>query len=581
MSRPAKIDTLRAGERRWDALARVPTSTYTWVVLGALLVATGAFLLYETRGTTFYRDEWTWALHRRGNSLGTFLNPHYGHFSLVPIALYRVLFATVGLDHYWPYRVLVTAAHLTCVVLVFVYAARRVGPFLGLLAAALLLFLGPASQNILWPFQMGWLLSLAAGVGALLAFDRDDRAGDLAACALLAVSLASSGLGQPIALGLLVEVLWRRRRRAWIAAVPVALYALWWVVYQTNQTGHWRQDIPLTPGFVINAAASSLSALAGLSGPATIDGPQTPLNWGIPLLIVVMALLVWRLTVRGSIPPRVVTLVTMALSFWVLTALGRAFFGGPFAGRYLYVGALFTILVGVEVAQGVRLAPRAGLVVPAAVGAAAISNIGAFRDAAAGLRSQAAVTRAELGTLDITRAIVKPDYVSEGFLFDEVVAGPYFAAEKDLGTPAASPAEIATFPEGVRKAADSQLTHIHGVALEGGTAGARPGAAPTLDAVVNGTRTDAGGCVGFQSAGFVASGATSELRVTVPARGLLVTAQGGPVEAGIRRFGDEFQSIGTLAPGASAVLRIRPDLAPQPWHLRVSPGQRVRVCGLG
>ena len=51
-----------------------------------------------------------WALHRRGNDLGTFLRPHLGHFSLVPIAIYRVLFASAGLTHFAVYRVMVIAA---------------------------------------------------------------------------------------------------------------------------------------------------------------------------------------------------------------------------------------------------------------------------------------------------------------------------------------------------------------------------------------------------------------------------------------------------------------------------------------
>ena len=41
-------------------------------------------------------------MDRRGSSLGTFLEPHNGHFSLVPIVLYKVLFATAGLDDYAP-----------------------------------------------------------------------------------------------------------------------------------------------------------------------------------------------------------------------------------------------------------------------------------------------------------------------------------------------------------------------------------------------------------------------------------------------------------------------------------------------
>src|SRR5438045_469852 len=83
--------------------------------------------------------------------------------------------------------------------------------------------------------------SRGAGVGALLALDRRDRAGDVAASLLLALSLASSGVGIPVALGVIVDVLGRRgrSRELWILAAPLILYGIWWLAYQTSQTSHW------------------------------------------------------------------------------------------------------------------------------------------------------------------------------------------------------------------------------------------------------------------------------------------------------------------------------------------------------
>ena len=166
-----------------------------------MLAVTAAVILHETRGTTLWTDEWTWALDRRNDGLGTLLEPHNGHFSLVPLLLYRALFATVGIDDYVPYRVMVVIGHLGCAGLLFAYARRRIGPLAALLPTAVLLMLGPAWQNFLWPFQIAWLISLAAGLGALLALDRGDRRGDAVACALLALALASSGIGIAIARG--------------------------------------------------------------------------------------------------------------------------------------------------------------------------------------------------------------------------------------------------------------------------------------------------------------------------------------------------------------------------------------------
>ena len=141
-----------AWRNRLRRVTRLEPTTLAWIALAVLLVAAAAFFYYETRGTTLWVDEWDWAQNRRGWDLDTFLRPHNGHLSLVPVAIYKLLFATAGLTHYAPYRIVLIAAHLLCVGLVFVYASRRVGSYLGVIAAALILFLGPAWQNILSPF---------------------------------------------------------------------------------------------------------------------------------------------------------------------------------------------------------------------------------------------------------------------------------------------------------------------------------------------------------------------------------------------------------------------------------------------
>ena len=170
---------------------------------------------------------------RRGWNADALLAPHNEHLSVVPVLLYKLLFATVGIDHYWPYRVLGLAMHAFVVVGLFFYARRRVGDVLALAAAATILFLGKGWNDVLWPFQAGFMASMAAGVGALLALDRGTRRGDVLAAVALLIALASSSLGLPLAAALGLEVLGRpdRRARWWIVAAPVALYAVWWAGY--------------------------------------------------------------------------------------------------------------------------------------------------------------------------------------------------------------------------------------------------------------------------------------------------------------------------------------------------------------
>ena len=562
-----------------------------WSALGALLIVGAAFLFHEMRHTTLWFDEWQWALERRGNDLRTFLAPHNGHFSLVPVALYKLLFATAGLDDFTAYRAMGIGAHLLCVALVFAYARPRVGGLVALLAAVLILTLGPGWQNILWPFQVGSLISIAAGIGALLMLDRADRRGDAAACGLVALSLASSGLGIVVAIGVAVDVLWGRRdlRAAWIIAGPAGLYALWWLGYQ-DSGGITRHNLVLTPGFVADAAAGALSAVTGLavtpvSENGTAVNDSATLGWGRPLAVGTAALLAWRFTGPARVSPRTLTLLAMLLSYWTLTGLQRAQVGPPDSSRYLYVGAVFIVLIAVELARGVAPSRRALPIVALGVVVASIANLGDLREGARYLRAQAAATRADLGALELSRPLLRPDSVAWGFPGTPIItvrAGPYFAAARELGTPAANAAAIATAPEPARLTADAELARAHRVSLRPTAAGLPAGSPPAVDAAAGGTVTPANGCLEFRPADTEATGATREVQFTLPPDGVLLTAEGGSASVSVRRFAAGFppEPAQRLAGGASATLRIEPDGAAQPWHVRVSPEGRVTACGL-
>ena len=555
----------------------------------ALLVVGGGLLLSETRATTFWADEWQWILTRRGGGVASLLDPHNSHLSLVPVVIYKLLFAAVGLRHYWPYRAVLVAMDLACALLVFVYARACVGGYLALLAASLILFFGPGWQDILWPFQMSWLIAIAAGIGALLLLDRDDRVGDCGACVLLGISLASSGPGLAVAIGLAIDVLQRRRRRdAWIVAVPIALYALWWVGYeQTTVAAH---SLLLVPRFSFDAAAGVLSALAGLAEINVGTDTGTYLTWGAPLLAFALLAMVWRLHRLGRMPARVLTLLAMMVGFWVLTGIGRAYLPvGPLVltatgdeSRYLYVGAVFVILLAAELARGYAPSWRAGVLAGVLVVAAVVSNLAPLRDGSRFLQSQAQVTDAELGTLNLSRSIVKPDYVSNGFIFGTVTAQEWFAAERRLGSAAASVAQIAAFPEPVREAADAQLIKIQqfGLGAPSATRSVGRGALPTVDDVQSAAVSLSGDCVSVRPASYTPALAASAIALTVPSGGVLIRNGNAPAMVSVRRFATQFEPLGTLAATAPGVLRVAPDLARQPWHVQITAGGPFIVCGL-
>ena len=79
---------------------------------------------------------------------------------MIPAAVYKILFLAVGLEEYRADPVMVLVAHLACVVLVYLLARSRVSPAIAAFAAGAILALGSAWQNLLWPFQIGFLVSL-------------------------------------------------------------------------------------------------------------------------------------------------------------------------------------------------------------------------------------------------------------------------------------------------------------------------------------------------------------------------------------------------------------------------------------
>jgi hypothetical protein len=562
--------------------SRADQHTLATLALLILLAAAGAFLYHATRETTLWFDEWQWALDRRGDDAGAFLEPHNGHLSLAPVAIYKLLFATAGLDDYGPYRAVVIAAHLLLVSLVFVYARARVGGVVALLAATLIVFLGPGWQDIIWSFQIGYLLSLVGGVGALLALDRGDRVGDLAASVLLALSLSSSGLGVPVALGLTVEVLWGRRRwrDAWIVAAPLALYLLWWVAYQdTDLFG----GVLTVPRYIAESAAVTISSLGGLARDTIPREQGTLFAWGPALTVAAVAVLAWRIARLGGVPPRLLTLATIVLSFWALTELGRGAYSAPWEPRYMYVGAVVFVLGAVELARGVSVSWRQGALLAAAVAAAALSNLAVLRDAARFLRTEAQFTRAALGAVEIARPIVEPDHVvgaMPGYPYLIVRAGAYFAMSQELGSPAATPGGLEAEPEAARLRADAELARIHGVAAVESSRRAGAGAAPAVDEVAGGTVARRGSCIEFQPADATLAGESRHLDVTIPPSGVVLTPESGPAALGVRRFAAGFRPVSRVPDSLSVTVRIRPDLSSRPWHLRISPTARTTVCGL-
>ena len=115
-----------------------------------------------------------------------------------------------------------------------------------------------------------------------------------------------------------------------------------------------------------------------------------------------------------------------------------------------------------------------------------VANVGDLRDGARFVRTQSAITRADLGALDSLARWSKPArFVAAqlpGYPFLTLEAGEYFAAARAIGSPADSPAELARAPEGARVAADAELARIHAVAPHPSEPDPPLGSRPAVDA---------------------------------------------------------------------------------------------------
>jgi hypothetical protein len=566
-------------ERLRLAQARIQGRS-TWAVATVLaLFSLLAFVLLYRKGfgTTFYYDEWNFLMNRRDWTIGTFLEPHNEHLSLVPIAVYKLLFVTVGIDDYAPYRVAVLLIHLLCVALLFLLVRRRVGDVLGAIVVLPVLFLGTAWQDLLWPFQIGYLASVAAGLGMLLALERRTVGGDIAACVLIALALASSSIGIPVAVLAFVELVARRDplKRLWLVAVPVTLYLLWSLAYGNPRAapgaehGLWpllRQNIPDTPGYIASAAAGAFGALTGWG-----------IDWGRPLVILVaIGITIWLSSSR-SLSPRALAVLAAAATYWGLSGLFRAQLNVPAESRYLYFGAILLVLLGVEFLRGVRLASRWLAVLGAFALVFSLSNFGPLQDGSSGLQATSGLVSAELGALELAGPSTDPDYRPDPARAPDISAGAYFDTVADLGSPADRPDEIARRLEPERQAADTVLAQALRLALRPGGRSPTSGPRPRVDAAAAGKVTFRPDCDTLTP---TAAGALID--VTVPSAGVAVTSIDAPVEARIRRFADTFPQapIGSVGSGSTSILSIPQRAGPGAWHLRLSPTAPVRVCGL-
>lgn len=312
----------------------------------AIFVAMAALafvvILFAGHGLTFAADEWAFINQRQGWDLGTFMVPHNEHWSAVPILIYKLLLATIGLRSYLPYQVVLVALHLVTAAALYQLIKHEADRLIALAAGGLFLFFGAGAEDLIWPAQIGWNASMAAGALALVLATRPRSfIRDISLAVLLMVAVASSGVGlffvPVVALAILLTP--QRVVRLWVLVPAGLAYAAWFVAYGHQAIGSGILDpdhLQQLPAFMLHGVGSSFGWVLGWGSDA-----------GAIVAITVALASLWRLLgPRPVLVGAVLGFVGLIVQF-VLTGLTRVQFGIDNAGspRYLYTGAFFVLLI--------------------------------------------------------------------------------------------------------------------------------------------------------------------------------------------------------------------------------------------
>jgi hypothetical protein len=352
--------------------------------------------------------------------------------------IYAALLATVGLRTYLPYMAVLLALHATSVVLLFELVRRHAGDLVALVCAAFLLMIGAGWENLLWPFQMSFVGSVACGLGMLVALDgAPTRRRMPLVTTLLTASLMFSAIGLFFGVAAAVRLAATRERRkdlAWIAAVAI-VFGAWFLAFDLHggQPASTTSSANLTvlPLYIAWGLGAGAAGLIGEGG------------WiGLPLLMLA-AVGVGYGWWRGGFDPLALGVAAALVTFYGVTGLVRAQVGyeQAAAGRYVYVGAVFWLIL---LAAAARRLPWRGTWRPAIVACVFLAcfNSGALLfefGTAKAFQMERQV--ADLQALSAERGAhcLNPNAVADQLVMPQVTSpAAYYRAIDRYGDPAAS-----------------------------------------------------------------------------------------------------------------------------------------------
>ena len=203
------------------------------------------------------------------------------------------------------------------------------------------------------------------------------------------------------------------RARA-VLVPPTFLYGLWYLEYGESQGA--LDNVPRLPRYVVDEAASSLAALVGRD-----------ILWGRVLLGFVIGVIVMAFIAGRRISLCVVAPAVALVANWVLVGYSRADLGEPASSRYVYVGAVYVLVIAADALHEWR----GRTLSYATVGFAVIGiwgNWAVLHHGAEGLRWSTTFTRNELPRGQWAADTVDPTFRPNPVFMPPVSAGPYLEA---------------------------------------------------------------------------------------------------------------------------------------------------------
>jgi hypothetical protein len=368
-----------------------------------LLVAGAVFLTWLLGHASISSDEWGLVVRAQDGNIHGIFDPWNGHLLAVGQIIAYVSIQLFGSDFSFLIA-LDIAGILACSLLIYLFAARRLGPIVALVPALVPIFFSGASTFYGTGLQFTPLMgingiwSLDFGLAALLLLERERRAQDIAAAAMLGLSLASFSYGLAFVVGTAVAVALGpdRWKRAYVVVVPIGLYIGWrlWASTFTDPSAGsiTAEHLLLSPLYMGDSLAAVGAGYFGLA-PIVGRGPSMELsqnhifnNISLPFLLIaveatVIVLVARALGRRGltrsSLWPSLATLIAMwGSQAAVFDTISRM----PGDPRYLFAGAVMVAVVASELARDVKLSRFAVVLVLAVAAVGVLANIPRFRE---------------------------------------------------------------------------------------------------------------------------------------------------------------------------------------------------------